>query len=88
MDQAPYRRRSGADRYWSQGTTGRVAQRGALDRNSSGMKAEFQSQFQEALREVEMEDLKKHAEDLNDAARSVTHPYPDEKKTETKYVRD
>jgi sec-independent protein translocase protein TatB len=43
------------------------------------MKAEFLSQFQEALREAEMEDLKKHAEDLNDAARSVTHAYSDGK---------
>jgi sec-independent protein translocase protein TatB len=47
------------------------------------MKAEFQSQFQEVLREAEMEDLKKHAEDLNDAARSVTHAYPDGKPFKT-----
>ena len=38
------------------------------------MAAEFQSQFQEAMREAEMEDLKKHADDLNDAARSLTKP--------------
>ena len=43
------------------------------------MKAEFQTQFQEALREAEIEDLKKHADDLNEAARSVTHAYPDGK---------
>jgi sec-independent protein translocase protein TatB len=33
--------------------------------------AEFQSQFQEAMREAEM-DLKKHADDLNNAARLLT----------------
>ena len=38
------------------------------------MAAEFQSQFQEAMREAEMEDLKKHADDLNNAARSLTKP--------------
>jgi hypothetical protein len=47
------------------------------------MRAEFQSQFQEALREAEMEDLKKHAEDLNDAARSVTRAYSDGKACKT-----
>jgi sec-independent protein translocase protein TatB len=34
--------------------------------------AEFQSQFQEALREAELGDLKKHADDLNNAARLLT----------------
>jgi sec-independent protein translocase protein TatB len=43
------------------------------------MKAEFQAQLQEALREAEMEDLKKHADDLNEAARAVTNAYPDGK---------
>ncbi len=43
------------------------------------MKAEFQVQLQEALREAEMEDLKKHTDDLNEAARSVTNAYPDGK---------
>jgi sec-independent protein translocase protein TatB len=38
------------------------------------MAAEFQSQFQEALREAEMADLKKHADDLNKAAQSLTKP--------------
>jgi sec-independent protein translocase protein TatB len=38
------------------------------------MAAEFQTQFQEAMREAEMEDLKKHADDLNNAARSLTKP--------------
>jgi sec-independent protein translocase protein TatB len=39
------------------------------------MAAEFQSQFQEAMREAEMEDLKKHADDLNDSVRSLTKPF-------------
>jgi sec-independent protein translocase protein TatB len=38
------------------------------------MAAEFQSQFQEAMREAEMADLKKHADDLNKAAQSLTKP--------------
>lgn len=36
------------------------------------MASEFQGQFQEALREAEMADLKKQVDDLNDAARSFT----------------
>jgi sec-independent protein translocase protein TatB len=36
------------------------------------MAAEFQGQFQEAMREAEMADLKKQAEELNDAARNLT----------------
>src|SRR4051812_11560996 len=36
------------------------------------MAAEFQGQFQEAMREAEMADLKKHADDLNTAAKSLT----------------
>ena len=39
------------------------------------MASEFQSQFQEAMREAEMEDLKKHADDLNNAARSLSKPF-------------
>jgi sec-independent protein translocase protein TatB len=39
-----------------------------------GMAAEFQSQFREAMREAEMEDLKKHADDLNTVARTLTKP--------------
>lgn len=35
------------------------------------MAAEFQGQFQEALREAEMADLKKQVDELNDAARSI-----------------
>jgi len=35
------------------------------------MAAEFQSQFQEALREAEMADLKKEVDNLNDVAKSV-----------------
>lgn len=37
------------------------------------MAAEFQSQFQEALREAEMADLKKEVEGLNDAAKGVAN---------------
>jgi sec-independent protein translocase protein TatB len=36
------------------------------------MASDFQGQFQEAMREAEMADLKKQADDLNDIARSVT----------------
>jgi sec-independent protein translocase protein TatB len=43
------------------------------------MKAELQNQIREALREAEMEGLKKQAEDLNEAARSVPHIYQDGK---------
>jgi sec-independent protein translocase protein TatB len=39
------------------------------------MAAEFQSQFQEAMREAEMADLKKHADDLNSVASSLTKPF-------------
>jgi sec-independent protein translocase protein TatB len=38
------------------------------------MASEFQGQFQEALREAEMADLKKQVDDLSQAARSVTNP--------------
>ena len=38
------------------------------------MAGEFQTQFQEAMREAEMEDLKKHADDLNSVARTLTRP--------------
>jgi sec-independent protein translocase protein TatB len=41
------------------------------------MAAEFQSQFQEALREAEMADLKKEVEGLNDAARGFTSSFDD-----------
>jgi sec-independent protein translocase protein TatB len=36
------------------------------------MASEFQGQFQEAMREAEMSDLKKHADDLNNATKSLT----------------
>src|SRR3981189_246865 len=36
------------------------------------MAAEFQGQFQEALREAEMADLKKEVDNLNDAAKGFT----------------
>jgi sec-independent protein translocase protein TatB len=51
------------------------------------MAAEFQGQFQEAMREAEMADLKKQAEDLNDAARNLTQnfdPFDYGAKDETK----
>jgi sec-independent protein translocase protein TatB len=39
------------------------------------MAGEFQNQFQEALREAEMADLKKQVDELNDAARGLTTPF-------------
>jgi sec-independent protein translocase protein TatB len=36
------------------------------------MAAEFQSQFQEAMREAEMADLKKEVDNLNDVAKGIT----------------
>ena len=39
------------------------------------MAAEFQSQFLEAMREAELEDLKKHADDINNALRSPTKQF-------------
>jgi len=36
------------------------------------MAAEFQSQFQEAMREAEFADLKQHADDLNKSVKSIT----------------
>jgi sec-independent protein translocase protein TatB len=41
------------------------------------MASEFQSQFQEALREAEMADLKKEVDNLNDAARGFTSQFDD-----------
>jgi sec-independent protein translocase protein TatB len=41
------------------------------------MAAEFQSQFQEALREAEMADLKKEVDTLNDAAKGFTSQFDD-----------
>ncbi|MEZ5789060.1 MAG: Sec-independent protein translocase protein TatB [Xanthobacteraceae bacterium] len=40
------------------------------------MASEFQGQFNEALREAEMADLKKQVEDINETARSITHFNP------------
>jgi sec-independent protein translocase protein TatB len=51
------------------------------------MASEFQGQFQEAMREAEMADLKKQAEELNDAARNLTQnfdPFDYVAKEETK----
>jgi sec-independent protein translocase protein TatB len=39
------------------------------------MASDFQSQFQEAMREAEMSDLKKHADDLNQNIKSVTSDF-------------
>ncbi len=39
------------------------------------MASEFQGQFQEAMREAEMSDLKKHADDLNNAAKQLTSSF-------------
>jgi sec-independent protein translocase protein TatB len=41
------------------------------------MAAEFQGQFQEAMREAEMADLKKEVDNLNDAARGFTSQFDD-----------
>jgi sec-independent protein translocase protein TatB len=41
------------------------------------MATEFQGQFQEALREAEMADLKKEVDNLNDAARGFTSQFDD-----------
>jgi sec-independent protein translocase protein TatB len=51
------------------------------------MAAEFQSQFQEALREAEMADLKKEVDNLNETARGFSQfddPLKDATKWETK----
>jgi sec-independent protein translocase protein TatB len=37
------------------------------------MAAEFQSQFQEAMREAEMADVKKHFDDISTAAKEIPH---------------
>jgi sec-independent protein translocase protein TatB len=39
------------------------------------MAGEFQSQFQEAMREAEMADLKKQVDELGDAAKGITSDY-------------
>jgi sec-independent protein translocase protein TatB len=39
------------------------------------MAAEFQSQFQEAMREAEMADLRKQVDELNDTARGLTRHF-------------
>ena len=36
------------------------------------MASEFQGQFQEAMREAEMADLKKHVDEMTDAAKGLT----------------
>ena len=49
------------------------------------MAAEFQGQFQEALREAEMADLKKEVDNLNDAAKGFTFDDPLNLKEATKW---
>ena len=49
------------------------------------MASEFQGQFQEALREAEMADLKKEVDSLNDAARGFTSQFDDPLKEATKW---
>jgi sec-independent protein translocase protein TatB len=49
------------------------------------MAAEFQSQFQEALREAEMADLKKEVDNLNNVARDFSSPFEDPIKEATKW---
>jgi len=49
------------------------------------MAAEFQGQFQEALREAEMADLKKEVDNLNDAAKGFTFDDPLNLKEGTKW---
>jgi len=39
------------------------------------MAAEFQGQFQEAMREAEMADMKKHVDEIHEAARGLTSSF-------------
>jgi sec-independent protein translocase protein TatB len=39
------------------------------------MAAEFQGQFQEAMREAEMADMKKHVDEISDAAKGLTSSF-------------
>ena len=45
---------------------------GQYMRKIRGMATEFQGQFQEAMREAEMADLKKHVDEMSDAAKGFT----------------
>jgi sec-independent protein translocase protein TatB len=45
---------------------------GQYMRKIRGMASEFQGQFQEAMREAEMADLKKHVDEMSDAAKGFT----------------
>ena len=45
---------------------------GQYTRKVRGMAADFQNQFQEAMREAEMADLKKSVDELSDAAKGIT----------------
>src|SRR5258707_6613849 len=49
------------------------------------MAGEFQSQFQEAMREAEMADLKKQVDDLGDAAKGISDFDPLDFKEATKW---
>ena len=53
------------------------------------MASEFQGQFQEAMREAEMADLKKHVDEMADAAKGFTDfdPLADVKKEVDSFAR-
>src|SRR5712671_5854467 len=50
---------------------------GQYMRKIRGMATEFQGQFQEAMREAEMADLKKHVDEMSDAAKGMTESFTD-----------
>jgi sec-independent protein translocase protein TatB len=54
------------------------------------MAAEFQGQFQEAMREAEMADLKKQVDDITDSAKSLTEfdPMADVRKEVESFASD
>src|SRR5205814_135250 len=52
------------------------------------MAAEFQGQFQEALREAEMADLKKNIDTINDAARGIGSSFTNPIESVRKEVSD
>jgi sec-independent protein translocase protein TatB len=54
------------------------------------MASEFQGQFQEAMREAEMADIKKHVDDLADSAKGLTDfdPLADVKKEVSSFASD
>jgi sec-independent protein translocase protein TatB len=48
---------------------------GQYTRKVRGMAADFQNQFQEAMREAEMADLKKQVDELGDAAKGIASDF-------------